>query len=221
MVPFALPSATLIRSVNVRVFLPTLSGKETMDDRQIDEMEVDNLLQAVERGDPGSFDLLVQRIYPELKKLAHFHLSHERSSHTLNTTAIVHEAFIQLSSGARAWNGKSHFLRAASLVMRHVLVDYARRHKSEKRGAGMPALTLHEDQHDAQDDLAAVLALDSAIKEIGKIDSRLETIIECRYFAGLSVQQTAEILGVSNRTIEREWQRARGYLNAIMLSSDL
>ena len=190
--------------------------KVEMDDSQVAEMDVHQLLQAVERGDPGAFEQLVERIYPELKNLAHFHLARERSPHTLNTTAIVHEAFIQLSYSARNWNGESHFLRAASLVMRHVLVDYARRHKAEKRGAGLPSFTFHEDHHIAQDDLAAVLALDAAIKEIGKIDSRLETLIECRFFAGLSVQRTAEVLGVSSRTIEREWQRARGYLNAIM-----
>lgn len=175
-----------------------------------------DLLEAVERGDEGAFDKLVTKIYPELKALAHFRLSRERKPHTLCTTAIVHEAFVRMSSGSRRWVDKPHFLKAASTVMRHLLVDYARSNGASKRGGGMVNLTLNDEQHGSDGDSAAILALDSAIKEIGEIDPRLEKLIEYRYFAGLSVTETAQILGVSERTIQREWRRARGYLKAIV-----
>lgn len=174
--------------------------------------KIDDLLAAIDRGEDGALDLLVTAIYPELKRLAHFQLRGERPGHTLSTTAIVHEAFVRLASGKRQWSDRAHFMRAAATVMRHLLVDHARKRAAEKRGGGVAALTFEEDRHASAEDSVAVLALDNAMKEIAEIDPRLEQIIECRYFAGLSVKQTAEALGMAVRTVERDWQRARGYL---------
>jgi RNA polymerase sigma factor (TIGR02999 family) len=178
------------------------------------------LLAAVERGEPHALEALVAAVYPELKRLAHLQLAKERAGHTLNTTAIVHEAFLRLASGNNSWADRGHFLRAASTVMRHLLVDHARKRSAGKRGAGRPPMTLEDERCASQDDSLAVLALDDAIKDIAKIDPRLEQIIECRYFAGLSVAETAEALGMAVRTVERDWQRAKGYLLDAMESNE-
>lgn len=177
-----------------------------------DKKKMSELLAAADRGEGGALDRLVEAVYPELKRLAHFQLARERPGHTLNTTAIVHEAFVRLSSGDGKWNDRAHFLRAASTVMRHLLVDHARKKRAEKRGSGNAPLTLEEDRSAAGDDGLAVIALDDALGDIAKIDPRLEKIIECRYFAGLSVADTAEALGMAVRTVERDWQRAKAYL---------
>lgn len=179
------------------------------------------LLDAVEEGADGALDALVAEIYPDLKKLAHFQLAGERRGHTLNTTAIVHEAFLRLAGGSNRYSDRAHFLRAAAKVMRHLLVDYARRRNAEKRGAGADPLTLQDDRLGLADDTIAVLAMNAAMQEISAIDPALEQVIECRYFAGLSVQDTADALDMSVRSVERASQRARAYLvNAMETGTD-
>lgn len=173
---------------------------------------ISELLAAVDRGEQGALDQLVAVVYPELKRLAHFQLAGERPGHTLNTTAIVHEAFVRLATGNGKWSDRGHFLRAASTVMRHLLVDHARKRQADKRGSGQAPLTLEDDRYTTDDDSLAVLTLDNALRDIAEIDPRLEQIIECRYFAGLSVNDTAEALGMAVRTVERDWQRAKAYL---------
>lgn len=187
-----------------------------MTDGANSEKNIDALLAAVDRGETGALDRLVTAIYPDLKKLAHFHLAGERPGHTLNTTAIVHEAYERLAAGNRNWTDRRHFLRAAAKVMRHLLVDYARRRNAGKRGSGRAVLALEDDRHTSDDDSLAVLVLDSAIKDIAEIDPRLEQIIECRYFAGLTVAETAEALDMAVRTVERDWHKARGYIRKAM-----
>lgn len=183
-----------------------------MSDQDGDAAAVAELLKAMEQGDEKALGRLVTLIYPELKRLAHFQLAREQPGHALNTTAIVHEAFERLAAGSNRWNDRNHFLRAAAKVMRHLLVDHARRRNAEKRGSGEAAVTLQDDLHAADDDGVAVLSLDRALEEIAGIDPRLEQIVECRYFAGLTVQETADALDMSVRSVERDWQRARGYL---------
>jgi len=178
------------------------------------------LLLAVERGEPNALEALVAAVYPELKRLAHLQLARERVGHTLNTTAIVHEAFLRLAGGNNSWADRGHFLRAASTVMRHLLVDHARKRSAGKRGAGRLPLTLEDERCASDDDSLAVLALDDAINDIARIDPRLEQIIECRYFAGLSVAETAEALGLAVRTVERDWRRAKAYLLDAMKSDE-
>lgn len=174
------------------------------------------LLAAVERGDKGALDALVAAVYPELKRLARFQRVGERPGHTLNTTAIVHEAFMRLASGNGKWTDRAHFLRAAATVMRHLLVDHARRRNAGKRGGGVARLQLEDDRYASDDDSQAVIALDDAIREISAIDPRLEQVIECRYFAGLSIADTATALGMTVRTVERDCQRVKGYLRKAM-----
>ena len=179
--------------------------------KQQDHDEFGELLAAVDRGEPDSFNRLVEVVYPELKKLARFQLAGERKDHSLNTTAIVHEAFVRLAGG-RGWNDRRHFLRASAKVMRHLLVDHARKRNSGKRGGGQRAMTLNEAGLPSGDDAVAVLALDHAICSMSEIDPRLEEVVECRFFAGLSVAETAEALDTSTRTVERDSQKARAYL---------
>lgn len=181
---------------------------------------IDELLAALERGEDKAFDQLVVAVYPELSKIAHFQLAKERPDHTLNTTAVVHEAFIRIAGSRRSWTNRAHFLRAMSKVMRHLLVDHARKRNTDKRGSGVKSLTLEDYHLSSADDNLAVLALEDAIKSMRDIDPKLEEIVECRFFAGLSVEDTAEALGMSVRTVERGWQRARGYLFSALISDD-
>jgi RNA polymerase sigma factor (TIGR02999 family) len=182
------------------------------DDSADQHGRIHELLARVDRHEPDAFSELVEVVYPELKRLAHFQLAREQPGHTLNTTAIVHEAYVRMASGAGRWEDRKHFLRAASAVMRHLLVDHARKKRADKRGSGSSPLELEESRIGVNDDSLAVLALDSALKDIAEIDPRLEQIVECRYFAGLSVNDTADALGMSVRTVERDLQRARAYL---------
>lgn len=177
----------------------------------VEPVPIAGLLAAVDRGEPGAFNRLVEAVYPELKRLAHFQLARERPDHSLNTTAIVHEAYERLSV-AGGWSDRRHFLRASAKVMRHLLVDHARKRKADKRGGGEAPLPLHEQRLPSDDDTVAVLALEAAIEGMKDIDPRLEEVVECRFFAGLSVAETAEALGSSVRTVERDSQRARAYL---------
>ena len=186
---------------------------ETTDNK---DKKVAALLAAVDAGDKQALEELVTLVYPDLKRLAHFQLAGERPNHTLNTTAIVHEAFVRLAGGQSAWTDRAHFLRAASKVMRHLLVDHARKRRAEKRGGGVDALELDEQRVESSDDSVAVLALDTALKDMATMDPRLESVVECRYFAGLTVVETAEALGMAVRTVERDWQRAREHLLKVM-----
>jgi len=190
---------------------------ETTDNN---ERKVADLLAAIDAGDKQALEELVTLVYPDLKKLAHFQLAGERPNHTLNTTAIVHEAFVRLAGGQSAWVDRAHFLRAASKVMRHLLVDHARKRRAEKRGGGVDALELDEQRVESSDDSVAVLALDTALKDMAATDPRLESIVECRYFAGLTVAETAEALGMAVRTVERDWQKARDYLLKAMQANE-
>lgn len=171
------------------------------------------LLAEAEGGDRAAFNRLVEVVYPELKRLAHYQLAKERSNHTLSTTAIVHEAYERLADGEQHWADKAHFLRTAAKIMRHLLVDYARRRNADKRGGGEQLLTYEEDRIAGASGQMAVLKLEEALAEIAELDPRMEQVVECRVYAGLSVAETAEALNLAVRTVERDWQRARGYVN--------
>ena len=180
--------------------------------------QIEALLAAIDAGDERAMAELVDLVYPELKRLAHFQLAGERPDHTLNTTAIVHEAYLRLAGQDKSWNNRGHFLRAAATVMRHLLVDHARKRNAAKRGDGVRAMTMDENRVTGDDDMLAVLELNNAMNDIASLNPRLEHAIECRYFAGLSIEDTAEALGVGVRTIERDLQQARGYLRRAMES---
>lgn len=179
--------------------------------------DVTALLEAVMAGDPDALDRLVPLVYHSLHEIAHHHRRAERPEHTLNTTAIVHEAYLRLAGASSpSWRDRAHFLAVSSHVIRHVLIDYERRRMAEKRGGDMLRVPLNEDLAvaavEGPDTSVEFLALDAALRDLASHEPRLERVVECRFFGGLTGRETAEVLGVSERTVERDWARARAYL---------
>jgi RNA polymerase sigma factor (TIGR02999 family) len=150
---------------------------------------------------------LVPTVYHELKRIARAH----RRSHdaTLSTTELVHEAFLKLAGGRNEWDDKAHFFGAASRAMRQVLVDFARRRSAEKRGGDVQMVSLGENEAAVEVELDEIIALDDALDRLDAVDSRLRQIVELRFFGGVSQEEIAAMLGVSTRTVERDWMKAR------------
>lgn len=175
--------------------------------------DVTRLLAACSAGDRKAFDKLIPLIYYDLRRIAHQRLQAERADHTLSTTAVVHEAYLQLVDQADAtWRDRAHFFAVAARVIRNVLVDYARRRGAEKRGGGGIHIPLREDLAGVEPRTIELLALDEALRNLAEHDPRMENVVECRFFGGMSMKDTAAALGVSMRTAERAWRRARAYL---------
>ncbi len=182
--------------------------------------QVTEALSAVREGIPGAIAELISLIYPELAGIAHKQLGMEHPGHTLSTTALVHEAYLRLVSQTDAqWADRSHFLAAAAQAMRRILVDHARRHQALRRGAGRRS-TVSLDSL-SQADMACIgvderadmlVALDAALERLAAINERQAKVVECRFFGGLTEAETAQVLGVTSRTITRDWFMARGWL---------
>ena len=164
-----------------------------------------------------STDRLFALAYEELRRLAHAQLRRERPGHTLGTTGLVHETYVRLVD-QRCVDGqdRGRFLIAASCAMRRILVDYARRNQTARRGGGVVRLTLDDDAPAAQRS-EMLLALDEALDRMVALDPRLGQVVECRYFGGLTEQETADALGVTRRTVQRDWAKARGWLYLEMI----
>jgi RNA polymerase sigma factor (TIGR02999 family) len=175
--------------------------------------DVTQLLVAFREGDRAAFDRLVPLVYDDLRRIARGHLRRWRPGETLDTTGLVHEAYLKLVDQSRAdWRDRTHFLAVCARAMRHVVVDYARRRAAAKRGGGAHAEELDEGRVAAAAQSEGMLALDLALTRLAEKSERLARVIECRFFAGLSEEETAEALGVSLRTAQREWLRARKWL---------
>ena len=177
------------------------------------DADITGLLQAWRAGDGRAFDALVPLVYEELRRVAHGQLGRERRGHTLGTTAVVHEAYFKLAAQKRVqWADRSHFFAVATQAMRRILVDYARRCRAEKRGGALEKVSLSEVMLVEQraDNL---VALDEALCELAAVDARLSRVVECRFFGGLTEEETAEVLGVTARTVRRDWTKAKGWLN--------
>lgn len=155
---------------------------------------------------------LLPEVYDDLRRIARNHLRRHQAGMTLDTTAVVHEAYLKLLSGNGAWNDRAHFFALASTAMRQLLVDHARRRHAGKRGGEAIHVTLGEALASVAAPTLDVLSLDAALKDLAEIDPILERVVECRFFAGLSVEETAEALARSTRSVERDWARARAYL---------
>ncbi len=170
------------------------------------------LLQAARYGDVQAFDALYEQVYGELRRLAHV-VRDGQPGETLNTTALVHEAYLHLLPSADlSWQDRAHFFSVAARAMRQVLVHSARRRLAEKRGGGAPHVTFHEGLHAPRLYVEDILSLDEALGRLEALDPRKARVIECRYFAGLSVEETAETLGVGSATVKRDWRAARAFL---------
>lgn len=178
-----------------------------------DHPQVTRLLRDWQDGDPEALEHLLPLVYDELRSLAGRHLGRERPGHTLSATGLVHEAYLNLAAGSTPdLNDRVHFFAIASRVMRRVLVWHARRRSAAKRGGGGPLVTLNEETALAETAAEEVLALDQALKELEVLDERLCRVVECRYFTGLTVPETAEALGTSPATVKRDWTTARAWL---------
>lgn len=178
---------------------------------------VTRLLADCAEGDRDAFDRLIPLVYDDLRRIAHRRLAMERGGHTLSTTAVVHEAYFQLVNQATAtWRDRAHFFAVAARIIRHVLVDYARAKGAKKRGDGALLIPLREDLDGREPDTVEMLALEDALANLGRRDPRLERIVECRFFGGMTMRDTAEALGVSLRTAERDWTRAKAHLYRLL-----
>ncbi len=174
--------------------------------------QVTQLLQRIRAGEDDAKHDFYAVVYEELRRLAHRAMGHERESHTLQTTAIVHEAFMRLlPMGSVAWGEREQFFRAAAGTMRRILVDHARKRRAKKRSGGDRVALDHiletYEQHSMD-----VLAVDEALEHLMQVDEQLARVVELRFFAGLSVEETARVLGLSVSSIERFWRLARAWL---------
>ena len=179
---------------------------------KIEKGEVTQLLNAMTRGDSGAAEKLLPLVYTELHRLAASYMRRERPDHTLQATALINEAYLRLARGDEEWNNREHFIGMAANVMRHVLVDYARAHKAQQRDGGMKRVELREDLAISAEKLEEVIALNEALKSLESLHPRQGKVVELRYFGGLSLEQIASILGVSERSVKRDWSLARIWL---------
>jgi len=184
-----------------------------------EQQEISAALSMLRRGAPEALEGLLPLVYNELRRIAHRQLASEAVGHTLSTTALVHETYLKLKDQVRTeWVDREQFFAIAARVMRRILVDYARKHWALRRGGpGRRALPL-EDAEQAgllavADRAAELLALDEALERLTAMDARLGQVVECRFFGGLSEEETARALGVSQRTVSRDWSVAKGWLH--------
>ena len=176
--------------------------------------DVTDLLIDWGQGDQEALNKLMPLVYDELHRLASRYLRHERRGHTLQTTALVHEAYLKLVDQSHAnWQNRVQFFAAAAKVMRHVLVDYARSRRALKRGGDYCRLSLDEAAISSEEKDADLLSLNEALNTLAAIDAQQSRVVELRVFGGLTVEETAEALGISPRTVKREWSMAKAWLH--------
>jgi RNA polymerase sigma factor (TIGR02999 family) len=179
-----------------------------------DEHELTGLLKAWAQGDRQALEQLTPRVYAELHRLANLYMGRERPNHPLQTTALINEAYIRLIDWKDVrWQSRTHFFAMAARLMRQILVDMARTRDQHKRGGQMEETTLDESCAFHPDRSRDLVAIDDALTRLGEMDPRKARIIELRFFAGLSVPETAVVTGLSERTVLREWNRARAWLH--------
>ena len=179
---------------------------------QVPQNSLDELLERYKAGDKSAFNEIVPLLYKELHALAHHYLRGERSGHTLQTTALVHEAYMKMAAQSSLTpQNKNHLIGIAAHMMREILVDYAKMHNAAKRGHDLQ-VPLDENVDAAAEESADVLAIDEALKRLSKIDPQQGQIVELRYFGGRTVEETAAVLGISVATTKRDWTMAKAWL---------
>lgn len=179
--------------------------------------EVTQLLAAWGKGDKSALDRLLPLVHAELRRIARRQMSQERDGHTLQATALVNEAYLRLAGQqGYEWQNRAHFFAVCAQVMRHVLIDHARAHARDKRGGGAVQVSLEEAAALAGQPPEHFLALDEALHFLETVDPQKGKIVELRYFGGLSIEETAEVLNISPRTVRREWQRSKAWLYRLM-----
>ncbi len=173
--------------------------------------DVTQLLVAWREGDGSALETLLPLVEEELHRLAHRYMNRERKDHTLQTTALVNEAYLKLIDQKVNWQNRAHFFGIAAQIMRRILIDHARKHLGPQRGGGK-AISLEEVALVSNDRAAELVALDDALISLARLDERKGQVVELRYFGGLSVEEVAAVLGVSVDTVTRDWRRAKAFL---------
>lgn len=183
--------------------------------------EVTQMLVAWGDGDSAALDRLMPLVYEELHRLAHHYMSREHPGHTLQTSALVNEAYLRLIDQKNVhWQNRAHFFGIAAQLMRQILVDYARKRRSQKRGGGALKVSFDEAIIVSKERLTEVIALDDALKSLAEIDPRKSQMVELRFFGGLSIEETAEVLKVSPATVMRDWTLAKAWLKRAVTSDE-
>lgn len=178
------------------------------------EQEIFRLLQAWSQGDKGSLDQLIRLVYQDLRRLAHRYMVSERKDHTLQTTALVNETYLRLMKCARvACQDRLHFLSVCAQLMRRILIDHARSHHRLKRGQGNRPISLDENLMLSDDRDCDLVSVGEALEKLARIDPRKSGVVELRFFGGLNVEETAEVLNISPATVKRDWSFARAWLH--------
>ncbi len=178
------------------------------------QLDVTELLIAHGAGDPAALDRLVPLVYDDLRRIARVQLRRRRgASDSLDTEVLVHEAYMRLVDQSRAsWRDRGHFFAVSAIAMRQIVIDHARRRARLKRGGDPPVVPLDDANEPGIRDAEHVLEIDLALRKLAAVDERMARVVECRYFAGLTEGETAEALGISPRTAQREWFKARAWL---------
>lgn len=174
--------------------------------------EVTQLLQAWSQGERSALEKLTPLVYKELHRLAHRYMSFENPGHTLQTTALVNEAYLRLVSNRASWQNRAHFFAISAQLMRQILVDFARSRHQWKRGGKVQRVSLDEAKVGSEESDADLVALDDALKALAVVDPRKSRIVELRFFGGLSIEETAKALNVSDLTVSRDWKMAKLWL---------
>ena len=175
--------------------------------------EVTQLLIAYGEGDAQALDKLLPAVYSELHRIAMRQMRHERADHTLNATALVHEAYLKLADQNQiSWQNRAHFFAISARVMRQVLISYARKHNAEKRGGGTPDTLLEGKEIALNDRADELIALDEALTRLSAFDERLAQVVEYRFFGGLTIEETASVMEISTMTVKRDWTKAKAWL---------
>jgi RNA polymerase sigma factor (TIGR02999 family) len=190
-----------------------------MDDRE--QLHITQLLLDWSEGNQAALEDLTPIVYGELHRLAHHYMNRERAGHTLQTSALVNEAFMRLIHQRNVkWNNRAHFFAIAAQMMRRILVDYARSHLYAKRGAGAVHVSLDQAGLVSKEPSAEVTALDEALTKLESIDPQQARVVELKFFAGLTIKETAEVMGISIDMVKREWSTAKAWLSLEMSSGD-
>lgn len=181
---------------------------------------ITQLLRDWSRGDRSALEALTPLVYDELRRLAASYMRRERAGHTLQNTALVHEAYVRLVDQRVEWKSRSHFFAIAAQMMRRILVDHAKERKSAKRGSGIRPVTLDEPLRVSRQPAMDIVALDDALSALSAIEPQRAKIVELRFFGGLSNEEIAKALGISTATVQRQWAGARAWLYQEMNRSD-
>ncbi len=183
----------------------------------LQQQQVTQLLDEWRNGDKGALERLIPLVQPELQRLAHRYMSRERPGHTLQTTALLNDAYLELSDKTHPqWQNRSHFFAVAAQLMRRIMVDHARQRQALKRGGGALRVTLNDSLVSAEARSAELLALDEAMEKLAAFDQRKADVVEMRYFGGLTMEEIADVMKIHVNTVMRDWKAARAWLFAAL-----